>query len=90
MGNSKLVDTENSFNISQEVLPELDADYIFYINQYGQGTERLKEMTESPIWKTIPAVKNNKVFEVDASYWLGGGLIAYEKIIDDTVKFLTE
>ncbi|MNW48804.1 Iron(3+)-hydroxamate-binding protein FhuD precursor [compost metagenome] len=90
VGNSKLVDTENSFNISQEVLPELDADYIFYINQYGQGTERLKEMTESPIWKTIPAVKNNKVFEVDASYWLGGGLIAYEKIIDDTVKFLTE
>ncbi|MNE49681.1 iron-dicitrate transporter substrate-binding subunit [compost metagenome] len=50
----------------------------------------MKEMTESPIWKTIPAVKNNKVFEVDASYWLGGGLIAYEKIIDDTVKFLTE
>lgn len=90
VGNSKLVDTENSFNISQEVLPDLDADYIFYINQYGQGTERLKEMTESPIWKAIPAVKNNKVFEVDASYWLGGGLIAYEKIVDDTVKFLAE
>ncbi|MNW39065.1 putative siderophore-binding lipoprotein YfiY precursor [compost metagenome] len=90
VGNSKLVDTENSFNISQEILPDLDADYIFIINQYGQGTERLKEMTDSPIWQSIPAVKNGKVNEVDAGYWLGGGLIAYEKIIDDTVKFLTE
>lgn len=90
IGNSKFVDTENSFNVSLEVLPDLDADYIFYINQYGQGTERLKEMTDSSIWQSIPAVKNGKVFEVNAEYWLGSGLIAYEKIVDDTVKLLTE
>lgn len=90
VGNSKFVDTENSFNVSLEVLPDLDADYIFIINQYGQGTERLKEMTDSPIWQSIPAVKNGKVFEVNAEYWLGSGLIAYEKIVDDTVKMLKE
>lgn len=85
-----LTEKENSFEISMEILPELDADYIFIINAYGQGTERLKEMTDSNIWKSIPAVKQGHAFEVDDEYWLGSGLIAYEKIIDDTIQLLTK
>lgn len=88
IGSSKLVENENSANVSMEVLPELDADYIFIINAYGQGTQRMKEMTESSVWKSIPAVKQGHVYEVSDEYWLGSGLIAYEKIIDDTVKLL--
>ncbi|MCR8642849.1 ABC transporter substrate-binding protein [Paenibacillus sp. N1-5-1-14] len=86
LGKSKLVEKENSAPISMEVLPQLDADYIFVINQYGQGTEKLKEMTSSPIWNSIPAVKAKHVYEVSDKYWLGSGLIAYEKIIDDVLK----
>ncbi|CAH0117698.1 MULTISPECIES: ABC transporter substrate-binding protein [unclassified Paenibacillus] len=89
LGISKLVENENSANVSLEILPELDADYIFMLNAYDMGNERMKEMTESPIWKSIPAVKKGRVVEVDNTYWLGSGLIAYEKIIDDTVRFLT-
>ncbi|MNJ30959.1 putative siderophore-binding lipoprotein YfiY precursor [compost metagenome] len=87
---TKLTENENSLNLSLEILPELDADYIFVINAYGQGTERMKEMTESTIWKSIPAVQQGNVHEVSDEYWLGSGLIAYEKIIDDTVKLMTE
>ena len=87
---TQLTDKENSLNVSLEVLPEIDADYIFVINAYDQGTDRLKEMTESAIWKTIPAVKQGHVVEMNDEYWLGSGLIAYEKIIDDTVKILTQ
>lgn len=87
---SKLTENENSLNLSLEILPELDADYIFVINAYGQGTERMKEMTESSIWKSIPAVQQGHVHEVSDEYWLGSGLIAYEKIIDDTVKLMAE
>ncbi|MNJ38602.1 putative siderophore-binding lipoprotein YfiY precursor [compost metagenome] len=87
---TELAKNENSLNLSMEILPELDADYIFLINAYGQGTERMKEMTESSIWKGIPAVQQGHVYEVSDEYWLGSGLIAYEKIIDDTVKLLTE
>ncbi|MFB6367507.1 ABC transporter substrate-binding protein [Paenibacillus elgii] len=90
LGKPKLVEKENSAAISLEILPQLDADYIFYINQYGQGSERIKEMMDSPIWKAIPAVKQGQVFEVSDKYWLGNGLIAYEKIIDDTVKHLVK
>ncbi|AZK47905.1 ABC transporter substrate-binding protein [Paenibacillus lentus] len=87
---TKLTENENSLNLSLEILPEMDADYIFVINAYGQGTERMKEMTESSIWKSIPAVQQGNVYEVSDEYWLGSGLIAYEKIIDDTVKLMTE
>ncbi|MBG9794163.1 ABC transporter substrate-binding protein [Paenibacillus dendritiformis] len=90
LGISDLVGKENSANISMEILPELDADYIFVINAYNQGTERMKEMMESPIWKSIPAVKQGHVYEVSNKYWLGSGLIAYEKIVDDTVRLLTQ
>ncbi|MGW8826026.1 ABC transporter substrate-binding protein [Paenibacillus lautus] len=86
LGKSKLVENENAANLSLEILPQLDADYIFVINAYDQGTERMKEMTESPIWKGMPAVKNGQVYEADNEYWLGSGLIAYEKIVDDVVR----
>jgi iron complex transport system substrate-binding protein len=90
IGRSILVEKENSANVSMEILPQLDADYIFMINAYGQGTERIKEMTESPIWKSMPAVKQGQVYEVSDKHWLGSGLTAYEKIIDDTVKLLVK
>lgn len=88
LGMSKLVENENSANVSMEILPELDADYIFVINAYDQGTERMKEMMESSIWKNMTATKQGHVYEVSNKYWLGSGLIAYEKIIDDTVRLL--
>lgn len=90
IGKPKLLGEENSANISMEVLPDLDADYIFIINAYGQGTEQIKEMEKSPIWKAIPAVNQGQVYEVSDKHWLGSGLIAYEKIIDDTVSLLAK
>lgn len=87
---TSLLGKASSVNVSMEVIPQLDADYIFFINQYGMGTERMKEMTESPIWKTIPAVKQGQVHEVSDEHWLGSGLIAYGKMIDDTVRLLAK
>ncbi|GKS13555.1 ferrichrome ABC transporter substrate-binding protein [Paenibacillus chitinolyticus] len=89
-GMSKLVDGKNSAAISLEVLPDLDVDYIFMMNQYGQGTERMKEITESPFWKKIPAVQAGHAYEVNSEYWLGSGLIADEMMIDDVVKLIAK
>ncbi|GAA3410530.1 ABC transporter substrate-binding protein [Paenibacillus hodogayensis] len=87
---TKLVEKENSATVSLEVLPQIDADYIFVINAYGQGTERMKEMMGSPIWNGLSAVKQGQVYEVSDKHWLGSGLIAYEKIIDDTVRLIAK
>ena len=89
LGMSKLVENKTAANVSLEILPELDADYIFAIDAYNQGTERMTEMMASDIWKSMPAVKNGHMYQVNNEHWLGSGLIAYEKIIDDTVRLLT-
>lgn len=83
LGKTKLIGDANSAALSLEVVPELDADYIFAIDQGGD-----RAMMDSPIWKSMPAVKQGHVYEVDSGYWLGSGLIAYEKIIDDVLRFL--
>lgn len=89
-GKNKLVETENGASLSMEVLPDLDADYIFMINPSGLGTELMKTTTESPIWQSVPAVKAGHAYEVDNKYWLGSGLTAYEKIIDDVVSMVSK
>lgn len=85
LGKTKLIGDANSANLSLEIIPKLDADYIFVIDQGGDRT-----MMDSTIWKSMPAVKQGHVYKVDSGYWLGSGLIAYEKIIDDVVQFLTK
>jgi iron complex transport system substrate-binding protein len=88
IGKSKLVETKNSVDASLEILPELDADFIFTIDYAGSGAANIKELTDNEIWRSMPAVKAGHVYEVSDEYWTGGGLIAYGKIIDDVVGFL--
>ena len=84
---SKLVQ-EGAFEVSLEVLPELDADYIFLVNDGNQGDAFLKELKESIIWERVPAVKNGQVYETTRDYWLAGGYVAQSKVIADVVGFL--
>lgn len=67
--------------ISKEVLAELEADYLFIIND----TDITKEqMQADPIWSGIPAVKNGHVYEnARDSSWLYTGVVANSQIIDD-------
>nr|WP_254790116.1 ABC transporter substrate-binding protein [Paenibacillus sp. OK003] len=87
LGKPALVQTENSATVSTEVLPEIDADFIFTVEQ-GPGS--MKEMTDTKVWNSMPAVKAGNVYAVDPAPWLGGGLIAYGHVIDDTLKALTQ
>ncbi|MHA7578959.1 ABC transporter substrate-binding protein [Paenibacillus vandeheii] len=87
LGKPALVQTENSATVSTEVLPEIDADFIFTVEQ-GPGS--MKEMTDTKVWNSMPAVKAGHVYAVEPAPWLGGGLIAYGHVIDDTLKALTQ
>lgn len=80
--------TGNWSAISLESLAELDADHLFLINSdKGNGAEMLKD----PLWKNIPAVKNNNIYEYDAdTSWLYAGPIANTQMIDHIVESLTK
>ncbi|MHA7966832.1 ABC transporter substrate-binding protein [Paenibacillus sp. CAU 1782] len=73
--------------ISMEVIPELTADHIFLTMDTG-ADQQYKELTESPLWKELPAVKNGKVYEVNFETWMKSGPIADGMKIDDVVQAL--
>ncbi|MDF9844808.1 MULTISPECIES: ABC transporter substrate-binding protein [unclassified Paenibacillus] len=86
---SDLVATENSLELSLELLPQIDADYIFLANDTANSGENFyKELTESALWKSIPAVQAGHVYNVDDRYWLGGGVVAYSNVIDDVLEII--
>lgn len=86
---SDLVATENSLELSLELLPQIDADYIFLANDTSNSGETFyKELTDSAIWKSIPAVQAGHVYNVDDRCWLGGGVVAYSNVIDDVLEII--
>ncbi|WP_059050129.1 ABC transporter substrate-binding protein [Paenibacillus senegalimassiliensis] len=69
--------------IATEVLAELDADYLFIINDTAVTKE---QMQADPIWSGIPAVKNGHVYEYPRdSSWFYTGVLANSQIIDDVL-----
>lgn len=73
----------NWIQLSLEKLAEMDADYLFIVNDKGESKEQL---LQDPVWAGIPAVKNNQVYAFDrSSSWLYSGTIANGKIIDDVL-----
>jgi iron complex transport system substrate-binding protein len=52
--------------LSLEALPEFAADNMFVTTWSAQGSndKKLEELKNSPIWKNLEAVQNNKVYEM--------------------------
>lgn len=74
--------------LSLELLPEYvaDADYIFVSNE-GEGIETVKN---SEMWGTIPAVKNNKVIELEGKQYFYFDPISIEAQIDLITELLLQ
>jgi iron complex transport system substrate-binding protein len=56
-------------DISVEAISEYAGDHIFISHMNAE--ERTKEIMNSGLWKSLPAVKNNRVYELDFNqfYW---------------------
>lgn len=76
--------------ISEEALPELNADHIivFPSNGYWDSAENkeAEKLFDSPLWKSMPAVKNGHVYQVDRTHWQSGAIYANMKKIDDLLN----
>ncbi|MEO1287630.1 MAG: iron-siderophore ABC transporter substrate-binding protein [Chloroflexota bacterium] len=75
-------------NIGQESWQQVDGDYLFVygVQPTSEGTTEATALVESladdPIWNTLSAVQNERVFAV-AGHWHGFGVLAAHDIIDD-------
>ncbi|RXZ79424.1 ferrichrome ABC transporter substrate-binding protein [Paenibacillaceae bacterium] len=85
----ELIDRNEFFvEVSAEVLPDYAGDHIFLLSLPGTEDEKVaKELMESPIWKTIPAVKEGRVTVGDIS-WNASDPVTMERILDELPKWL--
>lgn len=76
--------------MSWEQLSSLDADHIFFAfdkwHDADEGAERLQ--IQHPAWQALPAVRNNRAYEVDFMTWMNHGVIANMKKMEEILTLL--
>lgn len=75
------------FDMSLEVLPDWDADFLFVV-LYSQGSfEDLEPVFKQPIWSTLKAVQNEQVYIIPNNPT--GGPIAAIQLIDELSDYFS-
>jgi iron complex transport system substrate-binding protein len=77
--------------ISQEVLPDYDADAIFIVVNNEDGAKKLyQQLLDSPIWKGLKAVKASHVYLIPDQPWLDYSAIGNKMTLDDAEKLFSK
>ncbi|WP_433946642.1 ABC transporter substrate-binding protein [Paenibacillus sp. SN-8-1] len=77
---------EFASKLTEEQVANMDGDVILW---FSRDTNNLLEskLASNPLWKNLKAVKDKKVYEVDADLWLSGlGIQAANLVVDDLFK----
>ncbi|MEM6434020.1 MAG: iron-siderophore ABC transporter substrate-binding protein [Cyanobacteria bacterium P01_D01_bin.115] len=91
-----LFNNQIQYEISREKIPDADGDALFlwtfgHRDDIAQNAQSAKEeLKADPLWSTLSAAQQDRVYEVPGEYWIGGGPIAANRIIDDLFKYLIE
>ncbi|MNO32636.1 Iron(3+)-hydroxamate-binding protein FhuD precursor [compost metagenome] len=86
--------TDSQAIISEEVIPELQADHIIVFPDNGgwdttENQEAL-EFFDGPIWKSLPAIKNGNIYKMERSHWQSGAITANSMKLDDLLKAMVK
>ncbi|TVP59974.1 MAG: iron-siderophore ABC transporter substrate-binding protein [Nodularia sp. (in: Bacteria)] len=81
---------KGSIMISEETLDMADGDVMFVVVYGGNetGERDLSILQKNPLWQTLKAVQNNRVYYVDPTIWRGRTPLAADAVIDDLYKYL--
>lgn len=74
-------------DVSPEQIDKADADLVFVTVADTPAKTQQKDVTSNPVWKDLPAVKKDKVFDVPDETWMSGiGIQAAERMLADVAK----
>jgi iron complex transport system substrate-binding protein len=74
---------------SLEALPDYNADRIFVMQPFDAASDAAyKEILDSAVWKSLPAVQNKRVYFLD-NKWGGNDPVSLDAQLDDIAKLLT-
>lgn len=86
--------TEFHAILSEEKIPELDADHIIIFPSNGnwdsEENQEAMQVFGSPLWKSVPAVKNGHVYRADRTHWQSGAVTANMMKADDLLKWFVQ
>jgi iron complex transport system substrate-binding protein len=87
----KGTEDERFAEISAEQVNLADGTHIF-LTAYGNIEDSpLPDVTGNPLWQSLDAVKNDRVYWVDDDYWMVGiGYIAANRVMDDLTAYLID
>lgn len=87
----KKLDSKRPFEvISQEVLPDYDADAIFVVvNRDDKAQQAFKQLEKTPIWKGLKAVKNNQVYPIADQPWLDYSALGNKMALDEAKEMFS-
>jgi len=71
--------------ISQEVVPQIDADRLLYL---ADDPETERELTSNRLWQQVPAVAAGQLTRVEALVWQTTGILANEAKMRDALRAL--
>lgn len=72
--------------LTPELLAQIDADNVFVTFEISEQEKR--KLYATPLWQSLPAVRHNRVFEVDFLSWMNYGVLAHSLKIDDVLRAL--
>ncbi|GHE08098.1 ABC transporter substrate-binding protein [Streptomyces alanosinicus] len=74
-------------DVSPEQIDRADADLVFVTSADAADKTQKRQVTSNPVWKSLRAVKNGKVFEVPDETWMSGiGVQAAGQMLADVAK----
>lgn len=77
--------------ISQEVLPDFDADAIFVVvNSDDKAQTAFKQLEESPIYQGLKAAKNKHVYVVSVQPWLDYSALGNKLAMEEAKKLFSK
>jgi iron complex transport system substrate-binding protein len=88
---NQLTTNENQplFSVSLERIDLINADILFIVLDPG-AEENFQNFQNSPLWQTLNAVKNQRVYTVESSYWIFGNILSANAILDDLFTYLVK
>ncbi|MFI6939483.1 ABC transporter substrate-binding protein [Streptomyces sp. NPDC050418] len=74
-------------DVSPEQIDKAEADLVFVTLADEPSKTKQKDVTSNPVWKSLDAVKNDKVHTVPDETWMSGiGVQAAEHMLEDVAK----
>ncbi|WP_042201280.1 ABC transporter substrate-binding protein [Paenibacillus camerounensis] len=84
----KAITEDTSVEISMETVADIGADRYFLLSD-DLFAKDAAELANSPVWKSMDAVKNNRAYDVNATLWIAYyGPIAINIIVDQAAEAL--